>query len=137
MKRMIRKIIVIGIGAVLFAAAWPLYNLGVAFRLWQPLRPAGVSPSARYVSLIEDGTWFDCTVDSQRNVNVCRAWNTSGKLVADGQFRLEGDGRAAIGSELRPSRVLGTDGKAYMIYLFGEHGALSRALVPVPQIGNR
>jgi hypothetical protein len=119
-------------GLIVLAAAWPAYNVGIALGLWQPItRPIGVSRSARYVSLLEDATWFDCSVDLNRDVDVCKAWTPTGKLIADGEFRLEGEARAASKSELRPSRVLAKNGKAYMIYLVGQRGAFSKALVPV------
>jgi len=116
------------------ASIWPAYILGIAFGLWQPVtRPAGVARRAHYVSSIEDGTWFDCSVDSVRNVNRCRAWDFTGKLIADGDFRLEGEDRAATAAELKPSSVTSSGGHAYMIFLFGRAGARSRVLVPVDQ----
>lgn len=132
MRNAIRRAILIAVILVLLAAAWPAYNFGIALGFWQPItRPKGVPRSARYVSLLEDGTWFDCSVDARRDLDVCKAWTQDGKLIADGEFRLEGEGRAASKSELRPSRVLTTNGRAYMIYLFGDHGAFSKVLVPV------
>jgi hypothetical protein len=121
-------------GSAAIAAAWFVYTLGVAFGFWQPVRrPSGVPATARYVSLIEDGTWFQCSVDAKRDLNFCRAWAQDGKLLANGYFRLQDEGRAATQSELRPSRVLRTNGRAYMIHLFGAKGAFSRALVPVDE----
>lgn len=129
---MMKRILRIASVSVLAAAAWPTYILGVAFGLWQPLtRPSSVSASAHYVSSVEDGTWFDCSVNVERNVNSCKAWDFGGHLIADGEFRLEGKDRAATASELRPSSVISSGGRAYMIYLFGKAGAKSGVLVPV------
>jgi len=113
-------------------AVHPLYVEGVIFGLWQPLqRPPGVSSKAHYVSSIEDGTWFDCSVDLVKNVDTCKAWDSYGAPLADGDFRLECLGRAATAKELRPSSVSSSGGHAYAIYLFGEHGARDLTLVPV------
>jgi hypothetical protein len=112
-----------------------LYGLGVAFDFWQPRRPPGVSTGAHYVSRIEDGTWFECSVDSKRDVDVCKAWDMNGQLIAAGDFRVECENRAAIQSELRPSSVLSTGGRAYLIYLFGDKGPESKSLVPVSRDG--
>ncbi len=110
----------------------PIYVFGVVFGLWQPwARPPGVSEAAHYVSRIEDGTWFDCTLDSKRNVDVCRAWDSDGRLLADGDFRLECQGRAASNAELRPSSVSSSGGHAYAVYLFGDKGSQTETLVPV------
>ena len=114
--------------------ARPLYILGVVFGIWQP-RPHDVTPAARYVSWIEDGAWFDCAVDSRRDVDVRKAWDSDGRLIASGHFRLECLGRAAAKAELRPSSVNSSGGHAYAIYLFGENGARSRTLVPVTSEG--
>lgn len=117
---------------VMTAVARPVYIVGVAFGIWQPLsRPSDVSSAARYVSWIEDGTWFDCAVDSKRNVNSCKAWDSSGQLLADGDFRVECQGRAATKAELRPSFVSSSGGHGYAIYLYGKEGARSLALLPV------
>jgi hypothetical protein len=116
----------------LIITARPIYIFGVVFGLWQPWnRPLGVSPAARYVSWIEDGTWFDCAVDSMRNVDTCKAWDSNGRVLADGDFRLECQGRAATNAELRPSSVDSSGGHGYAIYLFGKDGARSQTLVPV------
>ena len=131
-RRRVKGAVVICIGVALIAMARPVYIFGVVFGLWQPwTRPFGVSSSARYVSWIEDGTWFDCAVDSKRNMNVCRAWDSSGRLLADGDFRLECQGRAATKAELRPSSISSSGGHCYAIYLYGKEGARSRSLVPV------
>lgn len=133
-RPLIRRTLAVGAAILAIALAGPVYKLGIVLGLWQPAtRPASVSESAHYVSLVEDGTWFDCRVDSKRNVDVCRAWDANGKLIAAGDFRLEGENRAAEKSELHPSWVATSDGRAYMIYLFGKHGAFTSALVPVGQ----
>jgi hypothetical protein len=113
-------------------AAHPIYVLGVQFGIWQPLaRSRGVSPAARYVSRIEDGTWFDCSVDVARDVHVCKAWDDKGLLLASGDFRLGCQAHAAPFSDLHASDVSVGEGRAYAIYLFGSEGAHSKTLVPV------
>ncbi len=72
--------------------------------------------------MVEDGTWFDCRVDVRRNVDVCRAWDDTGRVLANGDFRLECQGRAATELELRPSGVSRGDGRVYGITLFGAKG---------------
>ncbi len=130
--RRVKRVFVIAAGFVVLGGAVPLYHAGIVFGLWQPLRrPPGVSPSAQYVSLVEEGTWFDCSVDSARNVDVCKAWNSDGQLIADGDFRLEGENRAATKSELHPTHVARGDGHVWMIYLNGKEGTFSKTLVPV------
>jgi hypothetical protein len=120
------------LGLTIAATVRPIYVWGIVYGLWQPLkRPASVSKTAHYVSWIEDGNWFDCSVDRRRNVDVCKAWDADGRLLADGDFRLEGEDRAATESELRPSNVTSSEGRTYAIYLFGEQGARSKMLVPV------
>jgi hypothetical protein len=131
-KRQTKCAVTVGVAVFLIAVTPRIYIFGVTFGLWQPLtRPLGVSSTARYVSWIEDGTWFDCVVDSKRNVDTCRAWGSDGRLLADGDFRLECQGRAATEAELRPSSVDSSGGRGYAIYLFGEQGARSRTLLPV------
>ena len=91
------------------------YPYGIVFGLWQPLvRPAGISARAHYVSMIEDGSWFDCSIDEKRNVNVCRVWDYAGTLRAEGDYRFEDEPRAAGRDELYPSLLAGRD----TIYLF-------------------
>src|SRR5260370_6286920 len=46
---------------------------------------------------------------SQRNVDVCKAWDVDGRLVASGDFRLEGENRAATKRELHPSTTRSTE----------------------------
>ena len=131
-KRRIGWVLAAAIGVASIFFVRPVYVFGVVFGLWQPwTRPVGVSKAAHYVSWVEDGTWFDCILDSKRNVDVCRAWDGTGRLLADGDFRLECQGRAASSAELRPSSVSSSGGHAYAVYLFGEKGSKSETLVPV------
>jgi hypothetical protein len=124
--------VVTGAAVALIALMWPIYKFGVVFGVWQPFtKPPGISSAAHYVSWIEDGTWFDCAVDLKRNVNTCKAWDSDGRLQADGDFRLECQGRAATNAELRPSSVSSSGGRGFAIYLFGKDGARSQTLVPV------
>lgn len=133
-KQKVTGIIAVAAGvAMTFLAIRFVYPLGIALALWQPLiRPAGVSKSAHFVSTFEDGTWFDCSVDTPRNVDICRAWDEGGRLIANGDFRLEDEDRAATPSELHPSMILANNGKAYMIYLYGPYNKLQgKVLLPV------
>jgi hypothetical protein len=127
-----KRILLIGIGLAALVAAFPVYHLGIALSLWQPLiRPRGVSASAHYVSIVEEGTWFDCHLDFKRNVDVCKAWDPDGRLIVDGDFLLEGENRPASESELRPTHVARGDGQVWRIDLHGKDGNFSKALVPV------
>jgi hypothetical protein len=115
-----------------------VYRRGVQFGYWQPLsRPQGVPRTAHYVSLVETGTWFDCSVDHALDVDWCTAWDFTGKLIAKGAFQLEDEHRAATESELYPSLVEASEGNVHGIYLFrkqtflrGGVDAFSRKLVP-------
>jgi len=103
------------------------YWFGILVNWWSPvMRPRGVSANARYVFLWESAAWFDCSVDRQRDVDVCKAWNDRGRPLASGDFRLEGPNRAATESELHPSTIgrTGPAGLADEIYLFGPHGII-------------
>jgi hypothetical protein len=132
-KTTIGCIVIASLGVALIALARrPIYIYGVVFGLWQPrTRPPGVSARAHYVSWVEDGTWFDCMVDSRANVDFCKAWDSDGKPLANGNFRLECQGRAATSAELRPSSVSWSDGHCNAIYLFGKEGPRTLTLVPV------
>jgi hypothetical protein len=128
----IKRILLIGTGLAALVAAVPAYHLGIVFNLWQPLtRPRGVSSSAHYVSIVEEGTWFDCHVDFKRNVDACKAWDPDGRLIADGDFLLEEENRPASESELRPTHVACGDGHVWRIDLYGKDGNFSKTLVPV------
>ena len=106
---------------------------------WQPLtRPSGVSRRAHYVDTFKDAAWFDCSVERSQNVNICRAWDTDGNLVAFGKYRLDGENRAASAPELRPSTVQRYPGHPNLawIYLFGDDGTImGKTLVPVNDAG--
>jgi hypothetical protein len=111
------------------------YHIGVGFGFWPPItRPTGVSKSAQFVTTLEEQTWFNCRVDTPRDVDVCQAWDANGRLIADGDFRLEDEDRAANASELHPSQVAPADqkGSLQMIYLYGRGGYVrGRVLLPV------
>ena len=103
---MARKILLCSLTVALAGVGWFLYSFGIFAGWWGPLtRPAGVSRRAKYVTIVESAAWFDCTVDAGRNVDVCKAWDTNGRLVTAGCFRLEGENRAATVEELHPSSV--------------------------------
>lgn len=126
-----KKLAVMGFLVALAGSVRPVYVIGVMLGFWQPLtRPRLVSPAAHYVSWVEDGTWFDCAFDSKRDVDVCKAWDSNGRPLANGDFRLECLGRAATSAELRPSFVSSSGGIGHEIYLFGDKGARSWTLVP-------
>lgn len=132
---MIRKILLI-IGVLVLLIVVPSgYQLGISLGVWPPLtRPPGVSRSARYVSFFEMPAWFDCSVNASRNTNTCKAWNRRGRLLADGEFQVENENRAAIASELRPVMV-GCDKKdgklVKVIYLGGQMGISGKRLIAV------
>jgi len=121
--------------AFVLAIGYLGYLFGVVSGWWNPLvRPAGVSPTAHYVFIWESAGWFDCSVDHQENVNVCKAWDATGRLCASGRFRLKGEGRAATEAELKPSALGPTelDGSTRTIYLFGpDRLILGKELVQV------
>jgi len=124
--------------AVLAAISWPAYNLGVALDFWQPFsRPRGVSARARYFSTMKTAEWFDCSVDAVHDVDVCSAWDDSGRLIARGRYRLDGENRAAKGAELRPERVQLYPGRPDLAWidLYGKDPFPSKILVPVDQAG--
>ena len=129
------KVVRFALGCALAAVLALTYWFGILANWWGPLiRPSGIPASARYVFLWESAEWLDCSVDWERNVNVCRAWDDSGRLLADGDFRLEGENRAATQAELHPSTTGATaeSGLANEIYLFGPHGIIQgRKLIRV------
>ena len=132
--------IVLALGVVaMIASLRPVYLIGVSLGFWQPLtRPRGVSASARYVDTFKSAAWFDCILDRTKDVNVCRAWDEHGDLIAFGNYRLDGESRAASEAELRPSSVHLYPGHPNLawIYLFGDHGKTEgRTLVPVNAAG--
>jgi len=77
----------IGVAAVLVVLALrPAYELGVGFNLWQPFtRPRGVPAQARYVSVLEDSAWFDCSFERAKDVDICKAWDDAGHVIAYGK----------------------------------------------------
>ena len=137
---MLKRIIMVAVVVAFIAALRPAYQIGVAAGWWQPLgRPVGVSARAHYVETMKSAAWFDCSVDQVRDVNVCRAWDRDGTLIAFGNYRLDGENRSATQSELRPWRV--HDGNPQhptlaWIYLFGvDTKGMPRTLVPVNNAG--
>ncbi len=116
----------------------PVYQLGVGLGFWQPFtRPSSVSPRARYVSRLKTSGWFDCSVDRTKNVDACRAWDDDGHLIAYGDFRLDGEKRAATAAELRPSEVQLYPGHPELawIYLSDAKSDFGKILVPVNSAG--
>jgi len=122
---------------VLLGLSYPLYVVGVAMNFWNPLtRPRGVPRRANHVDAFKSQAWFDCGVDSHRNVNVCRAWDERGDLIAFGNYRIDGQNRAASNRELRPWSVLsGPNPRLAWIRLSGLGGGPHLTLVPVDHVG--
>jgi hypothetical protein len=122
-----RKLAHFTLGCALVVVLGLVYWFGILANWWSPLvRPHGVPPGAKHVFIWESAAWFDCSVDSKRDVDVCRAWDAWGRLVASGDFRLEGENRAATPGELRPSTPGRTNrsGLSGEIYLFGPNGLI-------------
>lgn len=136
---MLKRALLLVAAVLLILLARPVYYIGVEFNLWQPLtRPRGVSSRAHSVSVFKMGqVWFDCFVDHAKDVDVCRAWDESGRLIAYGNYRLDGEHRAATSAELKPSTVQPYPGHPELawIHLFGEKGTFSKTLVPVNSAG--
>ena len=136
---MIKRIVFIFGGLVFIASLRPVYLIGVSLGFWQPLtRPTSVPKRARYVDTFKSAAWFDCSIDRTKDVNICRAWDTNGNLVAFGNYRLDGENRAATALELRPSQVHLYPGHPNLawIYLFGDHREIvGKTLVPVNDAG--
>ena len=121
------------VAVVMLGLSYPIYVVGVAFNIWQPVtRPSGVSGRAHYIDAFKSAAWFDCSVDRIKDVDVCRVWDPEGKLVAFGNHRLDGENRAAKAAELRFWHVEDYTGHPNLawIYLF-DH----RTLVPVNETG--
>ncbi|MBC8164781.1 MAG: hypothetical protein H7Y20_02780 [Bryobacteraceae bacterium] len=140
MSRAGKHIVLTVVAVLLLGLSYPIYVTGVAFNVWQPLiRPLGVSRRARHVSTFKGGrTWFDCAVDSRRNVNVCQVWDEQGRLIAFGKYRVDGENRAATRNELRPHYVHpgpNEDPKLAWIILAGSRDGRSFTLVPVNDAG--
>ncbi|MBC7927253.1 MAG: hypothetical protein H7039_16515 [Bryobacteraceae bacterium] len=83
----------------------PVYQYGILLGLWKPLtRPPSVSREAVHVAGFKTPpTWFDCRFDAVQDLNPCSVWSGDGKLIFEGQFRLEGQRHAAPPELLRPS----------------------------------
>jgi hypothetical protein len=86
---------------------------------------------------MKDSAWFDCSFDLGRDVDVCRAWDDAGHLIAYGRYRLAGERRAAKPTELRPAVVAIYPGRPELawIYLEGAGGTRGKTLVPVNDAG--
>jgi len=135
---MVKRFLVVLAGVISLALVRPAYLAGVSLNLWQPFtRPAGVSKRAKYVDAFKRAAWFDCSVDAGRNVNACRAWDPDGNLIAFGNYRLEGQNRAATARELTPWEVHPYPGHPDLawIYLAGRNGGPRRTLAPVNDSG--
>jgi hypothetical protein len=135
----IKRILVVLAVLALIATLRPVYLVGVYLGLWQPLsRPAGVPPVARYAETLKTAAWFECSTDQIKDVNSCQAWDRNGKLVAFGNYRLDGENRAATSAELRPSMVEEYPDHPNLawIYLFDSHNSImGKTLVPVSNTG--
>jgi hypothetical protein len=129
----------LGLIPLLAVGVWCTYRFGTLAGWWNPLtRPRNVSAGARHVFTWESSAWFDCNIDTKRDVNVCWAWDSYGRLLTAGDFRLRDENRAARKDELRPS-ITGpsnADGISDTIYLFGPNGLImGRALVRIGDVG--
>jgi hypothetical protein len=125
--RLLYSLLLIVASTLILVGYWSGYMIG----WWQPLtRPAGVPRAARFVNTWESQMWFDCSYERTRDVDVCRAW-FNGRLIADGDFRLEGTRRAATPSELNPSVTGRTlpDGTSDEIWLFGPNRQIQGRLL--------
>jgi hypothetical protein len=134
------KRIVLVLGALaIITSLRPAYLIGVSLCFWQPLsRPSSVSEGARYVATFKSAAWFDCVLDRAKDVDVCRAWDEEGNLIAFGNYRLDGENRAATEGELHPSSVHSYPAHPNLawIHLSGDHGITEgRTLVPVNEVG--
>ena len=70
---------------------------------YSPPRPPGLPNNAVWVNgagTSKDGRFLDCSVDSARNVNRCRAFYPNGKLDCERDFRLQPGDRFARRTEL-------------------------------------
>jgi len=136
---MIKRIVFVFGGLILIASLRPVYLIGVSLGFWQPLtRPTSIPTRARYVDTLKSDAWFDCSIERTKDVNICRAWDSDGNLIASGNYRLDGENRAATAPELRPSQVHLYSGHPNLawIYLFGDHKKImGKTLVPVNDAG--
>jgi hypothetical protein len=130
---MIRRIVLVVAAVALVVATRPVYLVGVAFGMWQPLsRPSAVSARSRYVETLKSAGWFDCSIDRIKDVDVCRVWDRDGKLVAFGNYRLDPENRAARATELRYRRVEDYTGHPNLAWIYLSD---QRTLVPVNDAG--
>jgi hypothetical protein len=70
---------------------------------YSPPRPPGLPNNAVWVTGAgnsREGRFIDCSVDSARNVNRCRAFYQNGKLDCERDFRLQPGDRFAQRTEL-------------------------------------
>jgi hypothetical protein len=132
---LIKRVLKAAAAAALIVIAFPACRLGVELGLLQPrTHPLGVSQQARYVPGFYRSLWFDCSLDRRRDVDVCRAWDDAGRLIAYGNYLLDGEKRAAAREELRPSRVSGgPPGRPDLCWISLSDG---KTLVPVNQAGD-
>ena len=123
--------------AALLGSSYPVYVVGVALNLWNPLtRPLAVPRRATHVNAFKSAAWFDCGVDSHRNVDVCRAWDEQGHLIAFGNYRIDGQDRAANNEELRPWSVRpGPNHNPRLAWIHRSDGGSPLTLVPVDHAG--
>jgi hypothetical protein len=127
----------LALAAVAGLALFWLYAVGVVLGFWPPAwRPAGVPRSAHFVTMVEQQTWFDCVADMARNIDHCRAWDGRGEPIADGDYQLLGENRAATAEELRPAWVVSAltkDGRqisyAILQFEYDHRNSSSRPLV--------
>jgi hypothetical protein len=123
---------------VLLGLSYPIYVVGAAFNIWQPVtRPSGVSSRAQYVDAFKSAAWFDCSIDHARDMNICQAWDPRGNLIAFGKYRIENSNRAATELELRPRRVHEYPGHPNLAWIIvrEEWGQTPITLVPVNDSG--
>jgi hypothetical protein len=83
---------------------------------------------------MKGATWFDCSVDQIHNVNPCKAWDSSGRLIAFGNYRLDNEGRAATARELRLSIVHNYPDHPDLAWIYlstDKGGDFGKTLVPV------
>ena len=84
-----------------------------------PLRPSQVPQSAVWSGGAEGGAWYDCSVDLERNINVCAVYSEAdGKLAFKASYRLKNANRAASSEELKDPVIDVLNGNC--IYLAGQ-----------------
>jgi len=76
--------------------------IGCKSRPTAPSRPPIVPNAAVWAGGLDGGSFFECDVDSQNDVNRCIVYNDhTGDVVGGGYFRLRGVNHAARRSELQ------------------------------------